>query len=90
MKTAAPMAMRAEMLSTIRLRCMSGANELPLDEELGLRTNGLGWTEGQDWPKMEPHKEGLPEMDERGMVLKKPPTGSSPWKWLCEMLKTRR
>ena len=90
MKTAALIATRAEMLRTIRLWWSLGDNEPPLDEEFGLRTMGFGWTAGQEWFKMEPHNEGLPETDERGMLLKKPPTGSSPCRWLWEMLKMRR
>lgn len=47
-------------------------------EELGLRTRGLGWTEGQERLTTEPHRDGLPKTDEGEIVLKKPPTGSSP------------
>ena len=51
-------------------------------DELGLRTMGLGWTPGQERLTTEPHIDGFPETDEVGMVLKKPPSGSSPRRWL--------
>lgn len=35
---------------------------------------------------MEPHRDGLPTTDEEGMVLKNPPTGSSPSRLLNETL----
>lgn len=47
-------------------------------EELGLRTMGLFWTAGQERLTTEPHRDGLPETEDVEMVLKKPPTGSSP------------
>ena len=38
----------------------------------------------------EPHNDGLPKTDEGEIVLKKPPTGSSPCRWLYETLKETR
>lgn len=38
----------------------------------------------------EPHRDGLPETDEGETVLKKPPSGRSPWRLLWEILKDRR
>ena len=51
---------------------------------------GLGWTEGQERFTTEPQRDGLPETDDGGMVLKKPPDGNSPWTLLWEILKDRR
>lgn len=59
-------------------------------EELGFRTMGFGWTEGQERLTIEPHRDGLPETAEGEMVLKKPPTGSSPCRLLWETLKDKR
>lgn len=56
------------------------------EEEFGLRTMGLGWMEGHEWLTTDPHRDGLSVTDERGMLLKKPPSGSSPCRWLWEML----
>ena len=49
------------------------------EEELGLRTMGLGSTVWQDLFAAKPQRDGLPEIEEGKMVLKKPPAGSSPW-----------
>lgn len=60
------------------------------EEELGLRTMGLGRTPGQDLLTAEPQREGFPETEEGETVLKKAPAGSSPWRLLWEMLKESR
>lgn len=51
---------------------------------------GFGCAPGHDWLTMDPHRDGLSETEERGMVLKKPPRGSSPSRSLWEMLKMMR
>lgn len=85
---AAPIAIRAEMLRIIFLWPKAwGIKPGVESEELGLRTIGLGRTVGQLLLTAAPQREGLPERDDGDMVLKKPPEGSSPWSWLCEMLK---
>lgn len=60
------------------------------EEEFGFRTIGLGRTAGQDLLTAEPQRDGFPETEEGDMVLKNPPAGSSPCRWLCEMLKDKR
>nr|GMD43259.1 hypothetical protein Iba_chr10cCG3540 [Ipomoea batatas] len=45
---------------------------------------------GHEWLNTEPQSDGFPVTAERGMVLKKSPTGSSPSRWLCETLKVMR
>lgn len=48
------------------------------EEELGLRTMGLGSTLGQDLLIAEPQRDGFPVTEKGEMVLKKPPAGNSP------------
>ena len=58
---------------------MLGEGEFPLvSEEFGFRTIGFGWTEGQDLLTTAPQRDGLCDIDKGDIVLKKPPTGSSP------------
>lgn len=90
MKAAAPIAMSADMLRTLFLICPVRAGPLVGLEELGLRTIGLGWTERHERFTTEPQRDGFPATAERGMVLKKPPAGSSPVMLLWEMLKVKR
>lgn len=92
MTAAAPIAMIADMLRMILLWRGFGATELVVEseEEFGLRTIGLGRTAGQDLLTAEPQSDGLPNTEEGDMVLKKPPAGSSPCRWLCEMLNDDR
>ena len=51
---------------------------------------GFGCAPGHDWLTIDPHRDGLSETEERGIVLKKPPRGSSPSRSLWEMLKMMR
>lgn len=84
---AAPIATRAEMLRIILLWPEAGGNSLEESEvEFGLRTMGLGRTVGQELFTWAPHRAGFPATDDGDIVLKNPPEGSSPCKWLYEML----
>lgn len=60
------------------------------DEEFGSMTMGFGRTVGQDLLTAEPQRDGFSDKEEGFMVLKKPPLGSSPSRWLCDMLKVTR
>lgn len=91
--TAAPIAISADMLRMIflwRVLFVKGPTDELGSEEFGFRTRGFGRTAGQDRLTADPQREGLSEREEGGIALKNGPTGSSPWRWLWEMLKTAR
>jgi len=83
MRTAAPMAMIAEMLKMILLwrtlaEVRAGLEGAFCEDELGLRTIGFGRTAGQERLTAEPQRSGLSEREDGGMVLKKLPEGMGP------------